>query len=287
MSLPTNRQSAGIPALQMSEDELCTVLQDSIYPGAKLASIKMVINVCKAAGKDPLKKPYHIVPMSVSTGEKDSNGWDIKAMRDVIMPGINDYRTDAARTGQHAGTSEPEFGPDITAKLGEVTITYPKWCRVTVQRQLSTGQVVQFSAVELWIENYATKSNKSTEPNAMWKKRPYGQLAKCAEAQALRKAFPEVGSQSTAEEMEGREIDMGQADVVRTSATSAQADSAPAALPQYSAEQFEVNLPKWADLILAGKKTAEQIVDMVSSKAVLSEDQASEILSLQPHEVDA
>jgi hypothetical protein len=39
----------------------------------------------------------------------------------------------------------------------------------------------------------------------MWQKRPYGQLAKFAEAQALRKAFPEIVSQHpTAEEMEGK-----------------------------------------------------------------------------------
>jgi len=51
-----------------------------------------------------------------------------------------------------------------------------------------------------------TPQSKDTDmPNAMWKKRPYGQLSKCAEAQALRKAFPEaVPHEYTKEEMEGK-----------------------------------------------------------------------------------
>jgi hypothetical protein len=59
---------------------------------------------------------------------------------------------------------------------------------------------VAFTAVEYWTENYATAGRDSDAPNAMWKRRPRGQIAKCAEAQALRKAFPELGSQPTADE---------------------------------------------------------------------------------------
>lgn len=263
---------ASVPTLKMNEDELIEVLQSSVYPGAKLPSIKMVIGVCKASGKDPLKKPYHIVPMQVSTGQKDGQGWDIKEWRDVIMPGINDYRTDAARTGQHAGTSEPEFGPDITDTLDGVQITYPKWCRVTVKRQIPSGQIVEFSAVELWVENYAPKSNKSTAPNAMWRKRPYAQLAKCAEAQALRKGFPEVGSQPTADEMEGKEIDMGAAEVM-----AMQRIAETKSLPLYPAEEFAANLYKWRAAVVAGKVTAEQIIARSSSKYILTEEQKAEI----------
>ncbi len=58
------------------------------------------------------------------------------------------------------------------------------------------------------MENYAVKGGKekSVAPNAMWTKRPRGQIAKCASAQALRNAFPEIAAQYTAEEMEGKEI---------------------------------------------------------------------------------
>jgi hypothetical protein len=40
----------------------------------------------------------------------------------------------------------------------------------------------------------------------MWSNRPVGQLEKCAEAGALRRAFPEeIGNALTAEEMEGQQ----------------------------------------------------------------------------------
>ncbi len=186
MNALTTKQEGG--ALALAEADLLLVLQSSLYPGAALESIKMVIGYCKAAGLDPMQKPVHIVPM-----------WDQKAgrMRDVVMPGV-------------AGTSEPEYGPDVTETIGGQAITYPAWCRVTVKRRQTygVGCVDEFTAREFWKENYAIKGGKekSIAPNAMWMKRPYGQIAKCAEAQALRKAFPELGSQPAAEEMEGKHL---------------------------------------------------------------------------------
>ena len=48
----------------------------------------------------------------------------------------------------------------------------------------------------------------------MWKKRPRGQLSKCCEAQALRKAFPEmIGNAPTADEMEGKHYEAAEIDI--------------------------------------------------------------------------
>jgi phage recombination protein Bet len=181
----------GSRAIALQDDEIIPVLQSSLYPGAKPESIKLVLGYCRAAGLDPMQKPVHIVPMNVKkAGSSNDYEW-----RDVVMPGIGLYRTQAARTGELAGIDEPVFGPMIQ-KFG---VEFPEFCKVTVYRTIG-GQRVPFTACEFWVENYATKKRDTVEPNAMWTRRPRGQIAKCAEAQALRKAFPELGSQPPADE---------------------------------------------------------------------------------------
>ena len=182
------------------EAELIQVLRDSIWPGAKDTSIKMALAYCRVNELDPFLKPVHIVPM-----------WDKNtgSMRDVLLPSIADYRIKASRTGEYAGIDEPVFGPDITTTWPNMTVTHPEWCKITIYR-IVKGVRYGFTAREEWLENYAIKGGKERlqSPNDMWAKRIKGQLAKCAEAQALRKAFPEFsGGQPTAEEMEGKTFD--------------------------------------------------------------------------------
>jgi phage recombination protein Bet len=259
-------------ALAMQEDELIQVLQSSLYPGAALASIKLVIGYCKAAGLDPMQKPVHIVPM-----------WDSKAkqMRDVIMPGVGLYRTQAARAGC-AGVTEPEYGPDVSETIGGQKITFPQWCRVTVKRRQPSGDVDEFTAREFWIENYAVKggAEKSIAPNAMWTKRPYGQLAKCAEAQALRKAFPENGSQPAAEEMEGKAIQADEALVIDAPPQQ------PAPIP-WPDEAFSAQMIRWDKAVAAGLKMPADILAMARSKGALSAAQEALINALRKAEAPA
>jgi len=251
--------------------DIRAALKTSLYPGAADSSVDMVLSYCKAAHLDPMTKPVHIVPM-----------WDAKAktMRDVVMPGIGLYRTIAARTGC-AGISEPEFGPDVAANIGGAEIVYPQWCRVTVRRRLQSGEIVDFTAKELWLENYAVKGGqeKSIAPNAMWSKRPYGQIAKCAEAQALRKAFPEVGAQPTAEEMEGKAIE---GEVI----ASAKSESATREQGAYPQSDFDTNLPKWRAAVESRKKTPEEIIALVESKGRLTDVQRDAIYALAEQPAD-
>lgn len=193
-------------------------LVEAVYPSAKsVDSVVMALSYCKARNLDPFKRPVHIVPM-----------WDSQAGAycETVWPGISELRTTAFRTGQYAGCDETEFGPLTTKEfVGEVwenkrkvertiSVTFHEWARITIHRSLTGGRIGKWVGPKvLWLESYATVG-KSDMPNDMWKDRSHGQLEKCAEAAALRKAFPEeLGNEYAAEEMEGRRkfVDVAQA----------------------------------------------------------------------------
>lgn len=244
--------------LSLPRERQIEVLGASLYPGAKPQSIAMVLDYCQAAKLDPFQKPVHIVPMGRWVTQPAQGNRQAKREWqevDTIMPGVGLYRTQAARTGGYAGKTPPKYGPTKvftfkrkldsweddgqggnrkTTKTVEESIEYPEFCEVTVFR-LVGGQRCEFTVVEFWMENYATQG-KSDAPNAMWTKRPFAQLAKCAEAQALRQAFPEVGAQHTVDEARIFDLEQGADEVgapsgprmpERASATPTQAPPPP------------------------------------------------------------
>jgi phage recombination protein Bet len=168
-------------------------LMNSLYPGAKSASVLLVWDYCIARKLDPLKKPCHIVPMEVKVGDKYE--W-----RDVVMPGIYELRTTAQRTGYYLGHPKPEYGPF----LDYAGVSAPEWCEFTAYRwNPEAGQRAEFPVRTFFREVVATK--RDGKANARWSKAPIQMLVKCAEAAALREAFPdEIGGQQTAEEMDGQ-----------------------------------------------------------------------------------
>lgn len=176
-------------------------LTDAVFPSASTTdAVILALSYCKARKLDPFKKPVQIVPM-----------WDAKRKQlvDTVWPGIGELRTTAFRTGQYAGRDAAVFGDMRELALADgVTLTYPEWCEIVVYRLLGGVRCPFHGPRVYWMETYATKGRDTNAPNAMWAKRPNGQLEKCAEAAALRAAFPEeLGNEYAAEEMEGKVID--------------------------------------------------------------------------------
>ena len=259
------------------DESTWNALCNTLYPGARTESVLLAVDYCRARQLDFMLKPVHLVPMQVKNAQTGQKDW-----RDVPMPGIGMYRIQADRSKNYAGADEPEFGPTIEAHFDhpynqgqQITVRYPEWCKYTVYKIIS-GQRVAFTSKEYWLENYATASSKTDAPNAMWKKRPFGQLAKCAEAQALRKAWPEIGSEPTAEEMLGKSHLDEEIDI-----TPPRHEPPPAQITYYPQESFEKNFPQWQAAIEAGKRTPEQIVKMVGSKGALTEEQKQQIMEVQ------
>lgn len=279
-TLPANIQTALIE--RNIDTAVWTTLQNSVFPGAKDESILLAVDYCKARKLDILKKPCHIVPMQVTlSGQRDNNGNDRKIWRDVIMPGIYEQRITAFRTGQMAGQDEPVFGNTVAFK----GIEAPEWCRVTVYRFIN-GERCAFSHTEYFSEACSTTRDGSL--NSMWRKRPRGQLAKCAEAGALRKAFPdELGGVITADEVNEEPINQYSAATPDSGTTVIETQSVELITPEQIKEienLIEVTGSNLAGLLAAAgnvssiekitKSNAEHAINRLLSK--LNEQQAKD-----------
>jgi phage recombination protein Bet len=219
-SLALAVQKRGLDAAQWS------TLTNSLFPGARPESILMAVDYCRARRLDPMKKPCHIVPIWVK-GPGGQGG----AMRDVVMPGIYEYRTTAQRTGEYMGRSRFEHGPPVD--FGGVTA--PEWVEVTVYRwHAASGTKIEFPARVYFREVCATRKDGSA--NDRWARAPIQMAEKTCEAAALRAAFPdELGGEYTVEELEGKSLDAVPASAVPAAVETTDAPADAAGEPEQSA----------------------------------------------------
>ncbi len=136
-------------------------------------------------GLDPFSRQIHFIKY------KDSKGGPGKMN---ILVGIDGYRLIADRTGCYAGNDDPTFEglkertATIKGQYGDKVETFTPPIRATVTVYKLVGGIrCPFTASALWSEYYPGDNFKGF----MWRQRPTGQLGKCAESLALRKAFPQ------------------------------------------------------------------------------------------------
>ncbi len=189
-------------------------LTDAIFPAAETVDgVAMAIMYCRQRGLDVFKRPVHVVPMYNAA---------LRRSVDTVWPGIGELRTTAGRTRSWAGIDECKFGPTLhlpfrdersfearngksayVDKLDCRPFDFPEWAQVTVYK-IVAGVRCEFVGPKVFFRETFSGQKGLRVPNTRWQQSPWQMLEKCAEAAALRRAFPEeIGNEYTAEEMEG------------------------------------------------------------------------------------
>lgn len=181
--------------------EQMQLIKDTVAKGATDDEFKLFLYVCRKRRLDPLARQIYFIKRG-NTG--------------TIQTGIDGFRLIADRNGGYAGQDAPVF--QYSAE-GERVVS----ATVTVYRIIANGDRVGFTATAFYVEYVQTI--KEGGPNSMWRKMPHSQLAKCAEALALRKAFPDDLSGIYTDD------EMGQADN-KPLPSSRQVTQKPAAKPK-------------------------------------------------------
>ncbi len=212
--------------------QLAVLQQTGIGEQVTKAEMASFLHLCQRTGLDPFARQIYLI-----------GRWDKKAGREVFRPqtGIDGYRIVAQRTCERTRQS---LGYEDTVWCGEdgqwtdvwLSPDPPAAAKVTVLRD---GK--RFPAIARWSEYVPT--DRDGKPTGLWVKRHAAQLEKCAEALALRKAFPnDMAGVYTTEEME--QADNPQvvtATAERIHEEPAQPRPEPAADPAMSDEHWYAN----------------------------------------------
>ncbi len=159
------------------------VIQRTYFKGLSMDDIAVFGHVCKHVGLDPFLK--QIYPVVRDTKQKDGT----KKPTMSIQTGIDGYRAIAERTGKYSPGKEPLFRYDKDNKLFSAT--------AYVMKMTNDGKWHEVAATAIMREYLPTYTND------FWGSKPHIMLSKCAEALALRKAFPaELSGVYTKEEMD-------------------------------------------------------------------------------------
>jgi len=159
------------------------LIRKTIAKDATTEELNLFFYDCKRRGVHPLDKLIHFTK---------------RGGKYVPITSIDFIRSRASETGECAGIDDASFmGSPSDGKSFQASIA--------VYRHVN-GEKCAFVATARWDEYYpGEKSGK------MWKKMPYTMLGKCAEALALRKAFPQqIAGLYSSEEMDQADSSTGQ-----------------------------------------------------------------------------
>lgn len=192
-------------------DERIQLIKDTFAQGATDAELQVFLATAERLGLDPFARQIFLIKR-----------WDSRLKRDVATPqvSIDGFRSVAERTGQYRGQTPAQWcgcdGEWVDVWLDDEP---PQAARIGVHREGFKEPLVKVARLASYCQR-----TKEGNPTSMWRNMTDVMLAKCAEALALRAAFPnQLGGVYTPDEM-------GQAAVVDVE--PAQPAQQPAQAPQ-------------------------------------------------------
>lgn len=216
-------------AIQPYDQDQRGLIRQTFAPKATEQEFQLFIALCERTGLDPFKRHIYLV----SRWSKEDNRYV-----HAVQTSIDGFRAKADQHGKYAGQIGPFWcgadgqwrdvwtanEPPAAAKVGALRSDFQEPC----------WGVARFDA-------YAQRK-KDGGLTSMWEKMPDVMLAKCAEALALRKAFPDdLGGLYTGDEMaQAAEV----VDVENDAPTDA-----PAALPAKSEPDKPITKAQYQDLV--------------------------------------
>lgn len=147
-------------------NEQVSLIKSMIARDASDDELKFFLYTAQKRGLDPLAKQLYFQKRK----NNKSGKYDL-----TFITSIDGYRLIADRTAKYAGSDDPIFDDETSPSKATVTV----W-------KIVQGIRCPFTATARWDQYYPGDSQ-----GFMWRKMPHLMLGKCAEALALRKAFPE------------------------------------------------------------------------------------------------
>lgn len=177
--------------LAVSPEEWVRILKQQLLAGSKDArgvsngDLLYFAQVCASTGLNPVNREIYAI---------------YRGGKLTIQTGIDGLRAISERTGKYAGSDKPEFYYDennpIKLSNGKDA---PNEAAVTVKKVVG-GVIVNTTRTANWVDYFPGE-----HLGEMWRKFPELMLSKCAEAQALRVAFPNIGQIYETSEMDQAE----------------------------------------------------------------------------------
>ncbi len=169
MALQTSATAPSVAEATETYNRL-SVVRSVLAPDLSDQELQLFALVAQRSGLDPFAKQLYAIK---------------RKGRVTFQTGIDGLRSTAERTSEYEGSAEPVFEPvDWDTRTGKDR--HPDHATVIVYR-FRNGRRIEQSATARW-DSYWPGADQGFQ----WAKMPDVMLAKCAEAAALRKAFPYV-----------------------------------------------------------------------------------------------